>query len=341
MLLLINLLFSLNSWSFQITKNVKDQTLSLSAISCEEVTSIRDSLAAWTKDSRDHKICPMNKPLLNKKRKSCEVDITQCVPEHVLKYHGTISKDVGPNCHNLALVMAGILPGLRSVSSNEFLFYINSSLCKPLENNQQRIPGDIGAIRTILPVGLEESHAFIYISDKIVYSKNGFGNDKDSPYALQSLNNVLDKYKVPNIRECHQNKIDRNSACPNALSFYRCSSIEEYLKNTDDVPNELTSALNAIKKFETCTLEPSLIHGETLKSESTKNLIDVTLVLINFLKTKKREEIKNEKNTFILSSLQLRIDSIVKQLNYIEDPKTQELNDLSKIVFKEARKLSY
>jgi hypothetical protein len=339
--LISTLLFSLHSWSFQISKDTKDQTLSLSAISCEEVTTIRNSLAAWTKDSKDHIICPMQTPALNKKGNLCKVDITQCVPEHVLKYHGVISKDIGPNCHNLVLVMAGILPGLRNVSSNEFIFYINSPLCKPLENDQQRMPGDIGAIRKIQPSGEEESHAFIYISDKIAYSKNGFGNKNDSPYALQSFNYVLDEYDVPNKKECHQNKIDRNPACPSALSFYRCESVEEYLKNTNSIPNELIIALKEIKKFETCTLGPSLIQGRILNPKNTQNLKDVTLTLINFLETQKREEIKNEKNSFVLLSLQLRLDSIVKQLQYVEDPSTKEMNDLSRIVFQETRKLTY
>jgi hypothetical protein len=341
MLPLIALLLPLQSWSFEITKNKSNETLTLAAKSCAEVTEIRNSLAIWALESHDHKICPKDEPQLDKKKKICKVDITQCVPEHAKKFHDVVSKEVGPNCHNLVLVMKDILPALRSVTTNEFVYYMNSPLCRALENDEKRLPGDVGAIRSIEQFGQSEDHAFIYISDKIAYSKNGFGNDKKAAYALQSYDYVLNYYNVPQKKECNQNKIDRNSKCLVALSFYRCSSVQDYLKNTDDVPAQLMDSVNKVRTFEKCSLEPSIIKGTTLNQEQIDNIKDVSRALLSFLQTQKRDEFKNEKNAFILTTLQLGLTSIVNQLNYVLHPSTNEMEALSKIIFQEARKLTY
>ncbi|MDD4976791.1 MAG: hypothetical protein PHY93_20720 [Bacteriovorax sp.] len=316
---LLIFIISTDAWSFQIIRN-KSQLL-LQARTCDEVIDLRKSLAEWSIESSDHKVCPKNKtPVEDKKKQFCNVDITQCVPDHVIKYNGINPKNAGPNCWNLALVIKEILPGLRSSTPEELSFYMKPPLCRELDSNEERRVGDIGNIKTFdiieknMPI---DSHAFLYISDKIVYSKNG--ESSKSPYVLQSYDDVLNVYGISKGEKCRTKKTPSLSDCGSTISFFRCISITEYLKNSPEVLSPILNTFKDIQNFEKCSIEKLAINAEPINKQQMYNIIDSISVLTAFLNNEKvnlpKDKELDEKAAFILGSIQLRLKAINKQLS--------------------------
>jgi hypothetical protein len=198
--IVINFFFlSLKLNAFEIVRN--ENKVLLRDTSCYKVREMASTLLAWTKNIGEDKNCT---PLTNAKMSvesggACELEITQCIPDHVAEFQGVHPRFYGPNCWNLALVMKKILPNLRYTTPEEMAFYMRPPLCRQLKNDEKKIPGDLGAIRDVYEKNAIESHGFIYISENMAYSKNGYSNEQ--PYSLQKLENVYKVYGVPNKSE--------------------------------------------------------------------------------------------------------------------------------------------
>jgi hypothetical protein len=327
-LFLWNLLVISNLLAFEVIRDVATNSIHLTSPNCDELRLIKSDLNNWLVNISAKNECSKNiNPKIIKDNSLCSLDISKCIPEHVLKYQDVLPKHNGPNCWNLSLVMRDILPGLRYSSADEMAFYMSPPLCRSLNNDEERKAGDVGAIRINRGNKFRESHGFIYISDKIAYSKNGYTNH--SRYSLQTYENVLDVYEVDKDQKCRQNKIDPDSDCNNAVSFYRCISINQYLENSENVPNEILNSLNQIQNFERCSLQPTTINGEPLNEMQTKNFKDSILVLTNYLIEAKKEKIKDEKSKFIIGSIQLRLKAISTQLEMSWNPQASDFKILT------------
>ncbi len=300
--------------------------------SCAEVAEVTRSLATWTTNLGIQKRCPFDK----KKPRSaplpwsdCSFDITNCVPDHVVKFHGATPEISGPNCWNLALVMSDILPALRYSTPEEMAFYMRPPLCRSLKNGEPRIPGDIGAIRSVGTGDSLESHGFIYVSEKIAYSKNGFL--RRSPYALQPLENVYNQYKVPRISDCRANELNTSVECDNSVSYFRCISMDQYLDEHPKIPSELKRSLNELSNFETC-LQARVLSGTTLSEIAQNNIINVAAGLATYLdqESKKQSQPADEQRKFLLGALQLRLKAILDQLEISGDSSLR--NSLAPII---------
>jgi hypothetical protein len=304
-------LLTINSEALEVKK--ENGRIIITDFSCSKVEKVVRDLETWTKNSDENKSCPINKKAPNSSFFKCSYDITDCIPNHVVKYQGINPEMGGPNCWNLALVMSDILPALRFSPPKEMTFYMQSPLCRSLKNGEERIPGDIGAIRNIGPNGLEEVHGFIYISDDIAYSKNGA--NKKTPYALQPLNTVYETYNVPDLAECKQNRTFPGEKCAQAMSFYRCMSMEEYLKKNPEVSIELQKGIKDLNNFESC-LELHTISNAPLSKNIKNTLEDTMTVLGEYIKQEaaERKMINDPKYRFLLGSIKVRIDSIASQL---------------------------
>jgi hypothetical protein len=327
-LLIFISLLSLNSEALEVKK--ENGRIIITDFSCSKLNRVVKDLETWTKNSHFTKSCPISyKQPSHVNLIKCGYDITDCVPDHVVKYYG--DEPLGPNCWNLALVLRNILPGLRYSSDEEMTFYMNSPLCRPLQNDEKKIPGDIGAIRELHPMktGIRETHGFIYISDEITYSKNGYSyND---PYVLQSLEAVFKEFDVPRSKECRLNQSSPSKNCPQAASYFRCMSMEEYLEKTPESLMELKDASDGIGEFEKC-LEQSKMTNNPINQRTVDNLQNTLDVLQNYLK-KEKEEKKNfidPKDSFLLGSIQLKLENISLQLRYFT-PTTQRFYDASQM----------
>lgn len=294
---------------------------------CERLKRAQTSLKFWTESLNKKRSCPPLEKIRNDGT-SCQADITDCVPEHVKTYQGISTEMQGPNCWNLSLVMKEILPGLRYSTAEEMAFYMRPPLCRELKNNQKRLPGDVGAIRGIFDGQVdEEIHGFLYISEDLAYSKNGFKND--APFEIQPLTKMFDLYEVSKGDECRQNSINFNSKCKNVVSYFRCDSMESYLKRQNKIPHEIRKALKSLNQYEQC-MQKNLLVGGVLEDSSIATLVDTTNALIKFMETEKSQTNEsNEGQDFLLGSIYLRINAIAQQLSLDESPEFENAMELT------------
>ncbi len=59
--------------------------------------------------------------------------MSQCLPKQILSFYGYHNQLPGPNCFNLALMMAGLVPGLRYTDPHEISETLSSPLCQELQ----------------------------------------------------------------------------------------------------------------------------------------------------------------------------------------------------------------
>lgn len=300
----------------------------LSDSTCERPIETVGHLEKWGQSTlKSMKACDLKKlqTFEDEKTGDCKVDISNCLPDHVLKFQGISPENSGPNCWNLALVMKGILPNLRYTPPEEMAYYMRPPLCRQISNHEKKIPGDVGAIRLSQPEGVQEYHGFIYISDDLAYSKNGFS--KMSPYSLQPLENVLKIYNVSKEKECRRNEIDTQSNCKVATSYFRCISMEEYLASHSDIPKEISMALKQMHVFERC-LERQTFTNQILAKEATQGLTASLEVLTFYVKKEleNKEKIQEAENQFLLGRILLELDGIISQLS--ENDKTDSTQEI-------------
>ncbi|MBY0416250.1 MAG: hypothetical protein K2Q18_18900 [Bdellovibrionales bacterium] len=295
--ILMGLSFTFNTYALEVFPF--GDTIELSSETCSETESIVKSLEDWTK-------------IKCKKIEGCKYDIKSCLPAHIAGVVGKYSGYEGPNCWNLALVMKGILPGLRFSTKEEMAFYLNSPLCRNLEEGEERRPGDVGAIRELVNNKAYEFHGFIYISDKIAFAKNG--ETYESSYDLQTLNNVFASYQMSSKEECYGNRINLNSLCMNATSYFRCESLDAYLSKRAPISMDLKEIIQATSNYEKCNLEPFLVDGKVLSDKATNAFINTTKALVKYTENqiKKNQKLSDEEK-FIVTSLDLRMRSISEQ----------------------------
>jgi hypothetical protein len=269
------------------------------------------------------------------------MDVTNCVPDHVAKYAGKSPKLLGANCWNLAMVFKGILPALRYSTPDEMAFFMRSPLCRPLEPGEKRMAGDIGSIRAkekalqYVPckpgIGTQcdgdysigEYHAFIYISDNLVYEKDGYG---EYPYNIIDTKTLHsdDFYPVPDKPECRENQSKISDECPRAMSYYRCSSMDSYVKAHPEIPSELLKIMNSYGNSDRCFQKWDLDMNGTgfpLDGTALNSVLQTSQALVKYLKdeTQKAQgsKEKSESRDFILGALQLHLQAIAEEFGPI------------------------
>ncbi|WP_413578406.1 hypothetical protein ACLVWU_07690 [Bdellovibrio sp. HCB290] len=286
---------------------------------CNDVKEVIPTLSQWTISSQAGKGCENLSPT-RQFDDVCSYDVTTCVPEHVVKYQDANPNSHGPNCWNLSLVMKGILPHLRYTNPEEMAFYMAPPLCRQLKDGEARQAGDIGAIRNVNKGTTSESHGFIYISEKLSYSKNGA--DKRSPYALQSLDTVLKIYGVPKDSECRKNEITGTN-CKAAVSYFRCQSLDSYMESHKEIPEKAKKFFAEAKKAEGCVSEQTM-GGKALSAEAIQNITDAALSLTIFANQLKQDpeftKLPKDEQSFIAKALVYRLHGVSNQL-YLNEEK--------------------
>lgn len=321
----------------QTLERVEDRLI-LKDTNCDRLKKAQLSLKLWTESAHKNRTCP---PLEKVESEGglCFVEVTKCVPDHVKKYQNVKPEKQGPNCWNLSLVMKEILPGLRYSTPEEMSFYMRPPLCRSLKNNEKRMPGDVGAISGIHGGRIqEEIHGFIYVSDDLVYSKNGFA--ADSPYEVQPLEKMFDLYDVSKGEECRKNSINLKSKCTNVASYYRCDSMDNYLKKQNKLAPEIKASLKSLNTYEQC-LQKSNIDGAILSDNSMASIVDTTNALAKFVESeykknskKSRSLASDEGKDFVLGAIHLRIRAISEQLFFQESKEAEKAMELS-LMFEE------
>jgi hypothetical protein len=290
--------------------------------SCNSTLKTKTDLAQWMRSIDPQSQCETKEPIENKFTKKCLLEISQCVPAHVLKYQSIEPQFSGPNCWNLALVLKGILPHLRYTSPEEMGFYMQPPLCRQLSPGEKRESGDVGLVRFKSEDKLEERHGFIYVSENLTYSKNGF--KKEAPYEIQDIQGVFDLYGVPNKKECRSNQTSTSKKCPASTAYFRCISFEEYLQKNPEVPQQIIKALNDVTAYEGCLEARNFGPGDFLEPLPLETITDSLKVLAAYVDQEKQQ---TDVEKFLLGDLQFRLASISKQLKFMDEG--NELKEIS------------
>jgi hypothetical protein len=181
---------------FSLNRNAADRLILND--NCDEINLRMAELKKWTQ-SLENRECSFGELKESSSGGNCIVDVSDCLPDYVQKYHGLSPSDSGPNCWNLSLVMAGLLPAIRESSDKEWDFYLSSPLCRELDPNEPLKMGDLGSIEARGEDNKSHIHGFIYVSSEMVYSKNGLSIS--SPYKLQPLKNMNEVYEIGEMPE--------------------------------------------------------------------------------------------------------------------------------------------
>lgn len=149
------------------------------------------------------------------------------------------------NCWNNAMFFAGVA-GVPYVSSSfEIDAALSSPLCRILKKEEVKRPGDLMAIRQILPYypnpetgGFDrhimiDAHSAIYLDEKMVYSQNGVSHD----ILIQPTQEVMDIYVPVDDRkeEClNTDNYDLlRGKCYTVISYHRCLPFRSFLEGKE------------------------------------------------------------------------------------------------------------
>lgn len=296
-----------------------DNRLILSGDTCDEVLEEATNFKLWKArlEGKDDLVVKGQIKI----QQGCKIDVTDDIPKFILQYHDTNSIYNGPNCFNFALVVAGLLPGLKPTSNEEFDVFINSPLCQRVHNKNLLRAGDIGVYssKNSKTDATVFNHGFIYISDKLVLSKND--QSVRAPYSVQETQAMYNQqYEDPNF----------------FTEYYRCMSFDEFIANKgQEISKDILDLNKTIDEFE-CNFS-NLFFNRSLSKMAMKNMIDTYAILQSLLvkeKDKLRKNINSatDSNLVVLNQIEQRLNTFkkyylegirwrVQQKNFKYDPR--------------------
>jgi hypothetical protein len=286
---------------------------------CSKIAERQSELKLWT-EKTDQRSCTLEAPKPAGKG-TCTVDITDCLPHHVQKYQGRNPDIFGPNCWNLALVMAGILPGLRASSPNEWELYLKSDMCRALSSQEQPQVGDLGSLEEreegSRPV---QHHGFIYVSPELVYSKNGQG--EKIPYALQPFKVMAKANNVDGY-----GGVCDGEGCPKGkIFYYRCENFETYFKKLQAThKEELKKISDEVAGIE-CLFEGSEFDGKASSEVPALLTASVEALAVYLKEASKSWEKSSPEERMLINSFSMRLSSIQESLG--NSPEEKNLRQL-------------
>lgn len=252
---------------------------------CNLLNKESDALAKWTQKVNERAV---NQPC-SCRQGFCTKEVTSTIPDFAEAYQFKHVPTDGPNCWNATLVGAKIVPQLRYTSDIEMNFWMNSPLCKERKANEPLQPGDLIAIRGS---DHKEVHGFIYLSENLSFSKNGY--NKAMPYSLQDPNVVFDIYEVP--KNCRR-KTGEATGCANYANYFSCISMDDYLKKNpikDPTAKETYKQLSDLE----CVISEAVLSGKN--SQELQMLAATTLKVIATLAYETLKENKFDPNDKVI-----------------------------------------
>jgi hypothetical protein len=237
----------------------------------------------------------------------CSADITSILPKFALDWHDKEGKNDGPNCWNTALYMSGVVDVVRYTGEQEFSFWMNSPLCKELDQNAPVEAGDLLVERG----ETGEQHVSVFISDELIFEKIGF--EKQLQYQLTNTPNMTPETSEYGSKFCGKIKGQHPKECN--LGWYnsfRCQSMEEYIKNNPGKElDELTYYDKTLGQIE-CNLQ------EQIKNSSSTTLDTFSEEMLNVIQNLATSESQKSADDFLWRSLKHRVDSLRSQINIIK-----------------------
>lgn len=277
-----------------------------------EVNAIRE----WTETTMNKRCPKISIQQITKEHVKCFADLTSCLPDYVQKYQGQETQKEGPNCWNAVLVFSQILPGFRYTSPEEMNFYLNSPLCQSVAENERK-PGDIGVYRNLNEKNEKsEVHAFIYISDRMSFSKRN--SSYMNPYEI--ISSSVDLKRAQNS--------ERNSVKSVELTtqFFRCTTLDNFFQTNQKEFN--STLLNALRQLETqeCKQYDFLVGKSAINQ--TSGIVFEALGKLAKQKIEKPDAIISDKEKFLWQAVLFRSQLGLKQMGdsfFLRSPNTYKM----------------
>jgi hypothetical protein len=244
-------------------------------------------------------------------RWSKSFDITDMLPEILRQRLEIAGVRNGTNCTNACLVLSGYSRSVMHAGLREVMLWLNSPLAKQIKDPRDLRPGDILAIRGTTPTGFNViTHTAIYVSPRLVISKNGTGRLR--PWRLMDINEMLGSYMV-------LSKDDLKAYGPDysrTVDAYRLKNIDEYISSKGVVlPEKFQQAENEIERLELAT--EAMFDGKIAISNLRERLLAMQTKWYESIVREKRSieasDINPETRDLLMlmwDSLILRIDSV-------------------------------
>lgn len=333
-ILLISFIF-IQPFAFSQTIEKRTDEFYLISEDCNSLKKSVTDLETWTKSTGE--TCNLSS-LENRSNGSCSVKISNCLPQHVKTYYNATPQVHGPNCFNLSMVMSGILPNLRYSTGEEMSFFMNPPLCRALQINEKRKPGDIGSIREL---NRNDYHGFIHVSENLVYSKNGYR--MQAPYKLQSYDSMMStmfkdseearllKHKLK--KECRGAQSIYDLSCKAHVEYFRCKSMDEYLKeNKDNISNEVADKVSVLDQIE-CNVSSQLFDLDLADTafELAYKVSEVLFMYLSF-ELEKLDKL-TEQERFVLGSLKIRLEALKSTIDKADYQEPLSHESQSKVSF--------
>jgi hypothetical protein len=124
-----------------------------------------------------------------------------------------------------------ISKGSRYVDEREIRFWLEASpLCRRLEPEEERRPGDIGTLYYKIDPASPASlvHVFVFLSDKLSFQKDG--PDPVFTYGFRNPENTwfLRLFRTLSKPECYRPATPEiRATCDGYFDFFRCSKLEQ------------------------------------------------------------------------------------------------------------------
>jgi hypothetical protein len=283
------------------------------------VKSELSTLEQWTRKT-GRESCDASKVETIVGEDSCYAVVTDCVPTHVQKYHESVGDLDSPNCWNLALVMSGLVPELRYSSPDEMTFFMNEPFCRGLKNGEKREPGDIGTIRNTHDGS--EVHGFVYISENLVYTKNG--PDIKNPFEVRDFIEVMEEYDVDDLnnKNCTDNErgspLDNEAGkgCFRNIEYFRCSTMEEFLDSNKLLIRE--SIIENKRQLDSieCKVNQVIFNYSNLSNGEVSRVMMTTIEILTKMLEGEIKELSslNEEERLVINSIRVRLISLSESL---------------------------
>jgi hypothetical protein len=241
----------------------------------------------------------------------CSVRIDPIAPSVLQKMEDVVADFDGPNCWNTSLVVDQLVPNFRYANEAEMKFWLNSPLCRELDEQEIPSPGDIIEIRNS---NQREIHGFIYLTPTMGFSKDGMRSG--SPYFLQTQEEIYDIYQVPDTcRRAHGFK----AGCAFYANYYTCQTYSKY--TTSLTPMASSNFIAVQKQIDNLEQEVSelALHGRHMTQPM--NIRSRLYIEVQTLSTAVNGAAAPDAGNLIhwnlWKSLSVRLNSFYDQLNMI------------------------
>ncbi len=201
------------------------------ASTCDEAGKIYSALEQW-KARLGESVPSTPPPPFQKTASGCIVSLENAAPEFVKKYDGVKVVENWGNCWGTVLAAAGMVPDFIDTHSMEegTQLWVDSPLCSPVPQSQKPQPGDLISIGTPLSSSmLRHTHGMVYVGEGLVFSKND--GSTATPFAVQSMDDVLKVYPVENSPSCRQANPKNYGKCSTVMTYYRCTTMNQLTQN--------------------------------------------------------------------------------------------------------------